>query len=185
MTTILVPRALSGLSPIALNLGELDTAERRIAEVATVTPLKAPELLATFNMAFLEASRYIALLEQEYVQAKRQADRIRSVVLLDKVPQILAAKGLASAKSPAGSEDLRKAVLDGDEEYGQALDRVNVIECYVELLKGKQKGLEMAYTSVKKMLGESTFNYGNRLSAGSEGEATAGQIVGFGKARID
>lgn len=183
--SIVVPRGVPGLAPVTIDITVLVRAEARIVEVAAVTPVKAPELLATFNIAFLEASKFIALVEQELVQAKRFADKRRSVVILDVVPQVLATKGLATAKNPMGSEDLRRAILDGDEEYQKCLDRVNVIECYLELLKGKQKGIEMAYTSVKKLLGEQAFNFGNNhnLSAGGEDGATAGQKVGFGKPR--
>lgn len=183
MTIVHVPRGLKGLAPIPLDLTSILRTESRIMEVATVTPMKAPELMATFNVAFLECNKMIALLEQEYVMAKRQSDKVRSVVILDRAPRVLAERGLVTAKNPAGSEDLRRSVLDGDEEYQTALQLVSDIACYLELLKGKQKGIEMAYTSVKKLFGERTFNYGSDLSAGGEGNATAGQVVGMGRPR--
>lgn len=193
MTVLLVPRGLKGLAPLSIDMTSILTAEGRIKEVAAVTPTKAPELLSMFNMTYLDCSKYVALLEQEHIMAKRQADKVRSVVVLERAPQILLTRGLSTAKNPAGSEDLRRAVLDGDEEYQIAMQLVSDIHCYLDLLKGKQKGIEMAYTSVKKCLGENAFNFGHRgFSAGNEGNAQAGDTidgngktvaVGFGKAR--
>jgi hypothetical protein len=51
-------------------------------------------------------------------------------------------------------------------------------------LKGKLKGFEMAFTSVKKILGEGSFNMLSRLNPGSgTGEAPVGgnnTLPGFG-----
>jgi hypothetical protein len=55
-------------------------------------------------------------IELEYQFAVREAEKIRAEVLLDRVPKILAEKGLATAKNPMGSEDLRDAVLAQDTE---------------------------------------------------------------------
>ncbi len=159
-------------------------------EISAVTPAKAPELLATFNVAYMDLSKMVTLLDTEVVWAKRTADKIKSVVILDRAPVILMQKGLVNAKNPAGSADLRDAVLLADEEYLKATDTLNTIETFRELLKGKLKGIEMAYTSVKKILGETNaHNYGSgaRLPAGNEGNAQAGHVVareGFGKARL-
>ncbi len=181
---VVVPRGLKGHPPITMDLEEVLRAEGRIVEVALVTPMKAPELLATFNIAFLNCSKFIALLEAEHVLARREADKVRSVVILDRVPRVLAERNLTTAKNPAGSEDLRRAVLDGDAEYGEAMNRVDEISRWLDLMKGKQKGIEMAYTSVKKILGENAFNFAARINGGSEGNSTAGQVAGIGKARL-
>lgn len=158
-TAITVPRSGGNASPVTLDLTGICKAECRIMEVAVVTPQKAPELLATFNSACLELSRFVTFLESEHIYATRAAARIKGTILLDKVPTILKEKGLSNPKSPAGSEDMRNAILDVDEEYQAALDRVYEMSCYMSLLKGKLKNIEMAYSSVKKILGEGAFNY--------------------------
>jgi hypothetical protein len=156
------------------------TAEARIPEIASVTPTKAPELLSVFNVAYLEAARLATFLEAEVLQSKRNADKIRSVVILDRAPAILEAKGLTSSKNRAGSEDLRKSVLDGDTEYQDALEKTGQIECIHELIKTKTKGLEMAYSSVKKVLGENAYNFRNpNLNGG--GEESPASKTGFGR----
>lgn len=177
---LLCPRAQKGLAPIPIEIAEIRAIEDRVKEVAFVTPTKAPELLARFNEGYLFLHRQISVLEYEHVQAEREANKVRAVVLLDRVPGVLKEKGLTS------SVDLRNAVLDQDEEYQDACDRANQIRCVVELLKGKMKGLEMAYSSVKKIMNDSAFNMLNRPM--STGGVDAGEIgtapAGFGKAKF-
>lgn len=180
-TTLTVPRGLKGLAPLMFDLTQVFIAEARISEVAALTPTKAPELLATFNTAYLECARNIAMLEAELTMAKRAADKVRSVVVLERAPAKLLQLGLVTSRNPAGSEDLRKAVLDGDVEYQDALSLTDQIECNLELFRGKQKGLEMAYTSVKKLVGEQTFNFGRVVNGGNEGNAGVGSVVGMGR----
>lgn len=170
-----------------LDMGKVYAIEQRIAEVAFVTPHKAPELLARFNEAFLDLTRHIPVVKYEQLQAKREANKRRSIVLLDLVPDLLQAKGLATAKSPAGSEDLRKAILDADDEYQDLLRRGEQLDAIVELLEGKLKAIEMAYTSVKKIIGENAYNMNNpNLKAPGDGGVIVEQRAersssGFGK----
>ena len=180
-----------GRSPEVIDLTVVYEIENRIQEVAFVTAAKAPELLARFNEAYLYVHKHISLLEYELVRAECAADKLRAVILLDKVPQILEAKGLTSGRSKAGSEDLRNAVLAQDAEYQEALDQAQQIRCIIELLKGKMKGFEMGYTSVKKILGESPYGMLSRSVGSGTGEAPAGGTnpdpmrstpAGFGKA---
>jgi len=180
--TITVPRGLKELRPVEIDLTQILRAEARIREIASVTKDKAQELMATFNVAYCECSRHVAVLSGEETLAKRHADKVRSVAVLDRVPRILAEKGLSNAKNPAGSEDLRRAVLDGDLEYCQAIARVDEISRYVEFMKGKQKGIEMAYTSVKKLFSDNSFNHLGNGTAGADSAApvrvVSGEMVG-------
>jgi hypothetical protein len=186
-TAIICPRV--GSQPLCIDLSKVYSIEARIEEVAFVTPTKAPELLARFNEGYLFLHKQICLLEYELVQATREANKIRSIVLLDRVPVILEQKGLGG-KNRAGSEDLRNAILDGDEEYQSARETVEQVSCIIELLKGKLKAFEMAYTSVKKLLGEGAFNMLSRNpGTGTNPDTKVGQVdrpvQGFGKARYE
>ena len=171
--------------PIVIDLSGVYRIERRIQEIAFVTSAKAPELLATFNEAYLYLHKYVTLLKYELVRATREANKVKSVILLDRVPQILESKGLTNGKSKAGSEDLRNAILDQDEEYQNALDKTQQIRCIIELLTGKLEGFEMGYNSVKKILGENAFNMMLRGPGSGTGDAPVGGTNpdSFGKAR--
>jgi len=146
---ILVPRGNPGLAPLQLNVGGINAAEARISEIAYVNAYKAPELLAVFNRAYLDVMRMLAWLEMEAGTAARQVKLRRSELLLDIAPQKLKDKGLST------SQDLREAVVDADARYQELCEREGCINATQELLKGRAKSLEMAYTSVKKILGDS------------------------------
>ncbi len=136
------------------DLTNVQFAESRIHEVAFVTPQKAGELLATFNQAHLELVTVIAKVELEIRRAERQAGEIRSVLVLDKMKDILKAKGLAKDNAPAGTEGLRQAVLDADSEYQDAVDKTEELKVLGEFLRQKSKSIEMAYHSVKKLIAD-------------------------------
>lgn len=166
----------------SIDTTQIESAVSRIGEVQTVTKLKAPELLSTYNLAWRDAAEAMAYVRANHIQAKKHADKLRAIILLDKAPTILKEKGLTTTKSPGGSEDFRQAILDSDDEYQAALENAAVIECIIELLRGKQKSVEMAFTSVKKILGEGDVGYSNQTF--STGNATEDKILSqFGRAR--
>jgi hypothetical protein len=158
---IVIDRNIPGLAPLEIDLKTILQAEGRIPEVGFITPQKAPELLALFNVAYLDLTKHLVAVDFEYTQRERAAEQVRAEILLDRLPSILEKKGLASARSPLGSEDIRQAVLATQPDYQKALDEAQQLNALVELLKGKLKSIEMAYTSVKKVLGEGAFNFRN------------------------
>lgn len=151
-----IPRGLPGLSPLQLDLGEIIQIETRIQEIAMITPVKAPELMAVFNHAYAELVKMVASVEFELELAKKHANEVKAVVLLDKAPAILKEKGLTTGKSPGGSEDFRQAVLDCDSDWQRAQEKIIQLKCILTLLEGKQKSIDMAYTAVKKVYGDSS-----------------------------
>ena len=188
-TSIVCP--VVGRDPEVLDLAIVYQTEQRVAEIAFVTPLKAPELLARFNEAYLYVHKHITLMEYELVRAKTAAGKIKAVILLDKVPQILEAKGLSS------SADVRNAILAQDDEYQEAMDMAQKLECIIQLLKGKMEGFEWAFTSVKKIISEGTYNMLNPHRGSGTGDAPVGLsnpdpmktpvpvVEGWGKARYN
>ncbi len=156
-----------GSGALTFDLTQSYQAELRIPEVAFVTPQKAGELLATFNVSILDLAHKVTQLELEVCRAKRSAARIHSRVVLDETKDILKAKGLAKDSNPAGSADLREAVLEGHDEYQQALETVELLEAASKLLQNRKHGIELAYHSVKRLLGESGFYYRDGNLSGS------------------
>jgi hypothetical protein len=151
--SLIIPGILTNQPNTLLPVRGIYDAELRIKEVATVNEHKAPELLATFNITWLEIDSHIKQATLLLHEAKKAANQRQSIVILDEVPKILVEKKLATARSPGGSEDQRNAILNLDKDYINLTDKVAQIECIVELLEGKKKAIEMAYTSVKKILG--------------------------------
>lgn len=159
MNVIRVPRALDGLDPLSLDMTEIRQADARRQEVAMVNALRAPELLTLFNSAWLVTARYINYLEYELDVATRRLAEIKAIIILDKVPVILAEKGLANARSPLGSEDVRQAILDRDPDYKRVQEYLSNVRCYLGLLEAYQTSFMNAYNSVKKILGTDTSSW--------------------------
>lgn len=181
-STIICPPGKKNSQPLIIDMTLVYEVEQRIREVAFVTPAKAPELMARFNEAYLVLSAELPKVEYQRLLAQREADRRKSVVLLDEVSKVIEEKGLSN------SADVRKAVLDLDSEYQTMLDVAQQIACIYETLDGKKKAIEMAYTATKKILGENVYSTTGRLNAYVEESATAGQTVdstgsipGFGR----
>lgn len=167
-TTLVVPSGDPNGQPITIDLSQILIAEGRQGEVAIVTPMKAPELLALFNGAWRDLHKEVTKLVWERDRAEKEIERRKATVLLDEVPAILKAKGSAS------STDTRKAVIDMDPEYIVRQDIYDQLNAAVEHLKGKLKSFENAYTSTKKLIGEdSHLNYtrNSNLSGGASAPA--------------
>lgn len=156
--------------PVVIDLRQIAIMERRLDDVQAVTPQKAPELLATFNRAFLEVGKLAIGMRAELGSAERTARSIRSRVVLDEVANVLKQKGLGSAK------DLRDAVLDGHVEYQDALERQHQIKCVVELLRDKQEAFKNAYSSVKKIMGEDAYNMSGRPNPNLSGDTGSVEV---------
>lgn len=186
LTVRIVPK--DGLTEYNIKLTRVLTAEARGEEIACVTPAKAPELLMTFNRAYLDASEAHSRLKYEETRAETAVALIRSTILLEKIPKILEEKKLSS------SADVRQAIIDADPEFREAQERLDLIQAMIEYVKGKAKFLENCYTAVKKIMDTGNWNHTmTRAAQGDRLTATLGETenteVGraapqFGKARF-
>lgn len=153
---LVVPNGLPGLSPLKLDLKGIFQVESRIQEIATLTIVKAPELMSVFNKAYCDLVGMIFMVQLQYELARKYSNEVKAVVLLDKVSDILKSKGLATSTRPTGSEDFRQAVLDLDPDYQVAQDKIMQLKSILMLLEGKQKSIDMAYTATKKVYGDTS-----------------------------
>ena len=156
ITLAIVPTGETAL--MKLEMRKVLLAESRADEVAIVTPAKAPELMATFNRGYLDASNLFAKAKLEQARAEDSVNQIRAEILIDRVPALLKEKGLTT------SADIRQALVESDPEYQEARERMARLDAMVEYLKGKMKFLENAYTSVKKIM--DTGNWQMQLRGG-------------------
>lgn len=163
LTVLRVPRADPNLPPLVLDLADIYTALGRKDEVAVVNSHKAPELLSTFNIAYLNASRVINVLEYELLQVEALMEQVKSIILLDRMKDILAASGLANPRNPLGSEDIRNAVYVKDPEYSRAKQLAGNLACYIKQISDFRKFFQNSYDSVKKIMGsEPSSAYGRQ-----------------------
>lgn len=144
---IVLPR-LQGEPDVRINTTKIYAVLGRIEEVAMVTSAKAPELMTAFNKAYLELGRWATVILFRKAQAKMDLDKIYARIVLEKVPQVIATKGLRE------SESVREAVANQDDQYLKARDTFDRYIALYEVVKHQMKSIEMAYTGAKKVLGE-------------------------------
>lgn len=188
VNTLILPKGGLNAGELQLNMENLALIESRKREVAYVNKETAPELMKIFNEGYCEAQRMMVQVSYEYTRALKEANKRKSYVILEKAPKILKEKGLVNARSPGGSEDLRRAVLEADEEYLELQEKSTILELAYELLKGKAKGFEQSYLAVKKIYDISYTGLGaghNLHSPHPEGGQNRGPDWGggIGKAR--
>jgi hypothetical protein len=166
--------------PHILDMRRIHKAEARLVELAALTRPKAGELLHTFIEAYGDARTHLAVLKQEFGASKQKLRQVRGVIVLDRVQDALKEKGLASARSPAGSEDLRDAVVNTDPDYLVAADRLNQVEAAMEHMDGKVKKLDMAYFAINGLI---KLNDARQATSGGVGDDEPGAMSPQEKAR--
>lgn len=165
----IVPK--DGASFMEFTMDRIYLAERRVDEIAIANEHKAPELMAFFNRAYIDATDYSNALAAEIVRAQKMAERRKSTVILDEVPKVLKARGLVAEGSSkvSGTVLQQEAVLTQDVEYQAAVDLVDGLEHYKDLMDRKMKVLEMGYLGVRKVIGGDRMQWLPRnTSAGAE-----------------
>lgn len=156
-TTLTLPGATKDAPEQTFSLGEILIAEGRQREVAFVTQFKAPELLYTFNHAWLETDKVQKKLAADIVKAEAAVGKRKARILLYEAEAFLKERGVASTK------ESREAVIVLDPEYEALQDVVDQLFAAQEWLKGKMKSFENSYSSVKKIMGEDAYDMSTRM----------------------
>jgi hypothetical protein len=156
-TSLMVPLGdggEDGAGRFTIDLNPIFISEARQDEVATVTPVKAPELLAEFNRSWRDIHAHLTKLEAEKNKAEKALKKRKGILILEVIPARLKELEIASAA------DTRQAVIDTDTEYLALSDRFDQLKAAIMFLKGKAESFENAYSSVKKIMGEDAYNHG-------------------------
>lgn len=146
-----VPTCVSGEKPHCFDMRKIHNAEARLIELSSITKEKAGELLACFIDAYDNARTFRAVLRGELIRAKQRVKSVAGRVTLDEAATILKEKGLLNTRSPAGSEDLRKAVVDTHADYIAAIDLQAQVEAALDHMDGKVEKMHMAYFSAQEL----------------------------------
>jgi hypothetical protein len=138
--------------PHTFDMRKIHKAESRLVEMNGITKAKAGELLYTVIDAFGDAKDYHATLKGEFGRCKQKLRSVRGVIVLDKAPDELKAKGLSSARSPAGSEDLRDSVVNTNTDYMFWADVLAQVEVASDRMEAKVEKLKMAYYAISDLI---------------------------------
>lgn len=152
-------------SPIVIDLRAIFVSEARQDEVATVTKMKAPELLAEFNRSWRNLDRIVGDIRSEKLKAERALENRRAVLLVEVVGPQLKEKGLSS------NDANREALITLDMQFQLLQEKLDQIEGVYLYLVGKMRSFENAFSSVKKILGDNSY-MGNIRNHNLSGDAT-------------
>jgi hypothetical protein len=141
-----------GATTLEIDMSKLYELDARKVQIGAANPATAPELMRAMEEGFSLSGQLHAMVIAKITEAENAVLQRRAEVILDIVPEVLKAKGLASARSPGGSEDHREAVLSLDREYQARREIVAALESIKELLKIHMRGFEMAYGAVKRVV---------------------------------
>ncbi len=165
-TQLVCPVGRPGDAPLIIDMAAIVAAERRQQEVASLSKLKAPELLWIFNKNWLDLNSLLARLQLEKNVAQKELEKRKAILLLDVIPE-----KLKERKIPSNDAN-REAFITLDEEYSRLEDTFMQITAVVKYLEGKLKSFENAYSSVKKLVGQDPYGMGGNkspyLSGGTE-----------------
>ena len=130
------------------DLSRVFLAESRVFEIASVTPTKAPELLALFCRASFDLGRIIPQVYLGYLMAQKVVANRKAVLMVDVIPGKIAEKKLSQ------NDATRQALLDLDQEYSAALAKEYEFDAYMMFLKRRIEDIEESIHSIKKVLDE-------------------------------
>jgi hypothetical protein len=137
---------------LTFDMRKIHRAESRLIEMNGITKAKAGELLFCVIDAFGEAKEHYATLKGEFGRCKQKLRSIRGLIVLDKAPEELKSKGLSSARSPAGSEDLRDGVVNTNADYLKWSDVLIQVETAMDRMESKVEKLKMAYYAISDLI---------------------------------
>jgi hypothetical protein len=171
-TALILQRPEKGLAPLEVDLALAYEAEARLPDIAHVNRMTAPGLVAMFTRAADHMAKVHARLEFEVQRATIASRRRRSIVTLDLMPQQVKERGLGSPRSPLGAEDIREALLYGDDEYCRIEEARAGLEAARELAFNKLLLLKGAARSCEKVLEPE--GRGEARAAGHSGTLASG-----------
>lgn len=141
-----IPAFGSG-KPTDLTLTATVTAERRLLEARTVSPLTYTDLEHCFNESYRELRTNMAQIGFMIAEAEKAIKKAKAEVLLDKYPEFM--QGRPKSQDNA---DMREAFLTRDEAYMSAVDRLNQLKATEALFDGKIKVMENVCRYMKKQM---------------------------------
>lgn len=156
-TCLRLPDTTGGTSSV--DLADLLEGERRQAEIAFVTPMKAPELLRAFSSAWRSGHDAMLSVNSMLLKAQQQLAHRRATIVLDVAPEDLKKRGLSS------NDENRSAVIELDVEHQRCKEIVDELAAALEHVKGKLRTLERDHSSVKAIVNDGAYHGSIRMAS--------------------
>ena len=158
-----IPRPQHGLTPFVVDLTFAYQGEAKLQEIATATQTSAPYLASVFSRAYASLGRAFGALIHEVGSQTIASRKRRARIILDLAPHIAKEKGLSSARSPTGSEDVREAICYSDEEYCAVEEYRAALEAVKELVFIKLQAMRMGYEATRAIIRGTSSSAGNQV----------------------
>jgi hypothetical protein len=152
MPTLDIALYRQDLAPLKLELGPIIAAEHRINDIGFATKDQAKVLYSTFIGAYIHAAKMHAMVKLHVAKGAIESRKRRSIVLIDIIPGKAKEKGLGSARSPTGAEDVREAFFYADEEFVAIENSRSHLEAAEALMFGKMMAFKSAAEACAAML---------------------------------
>jgi hypothetical protein len=173
--SMVVPRGTPDLKPMLLDMTDIYRAEDRLEEVKVVNPLTAPELRAFFNQTSNTATKYIAWIKYEILQANKNYKLAKAEVILDKSIELFKKYKETGMKY---NEDFREAIIAKDPACNELQEKINMLEAAKALLEAKVDTFVRAYFSCDSASKSREGIHG--IAASPNHNATPGMLSGGG-----
>jgi len=136
-------------SPLSLDMSRIYQAERRLHDLAIVTPGNAPEFMGEMNASAHITMNHVSEITRELIFARQALDRRKAVVILEVLPEKLISLKDRGIKA---NEDIREAILATDNEYMGLRDRVECLEAASIHLDNKVKSFVRAFNAARSIM---------------------------------
>lgn len=146
-----IPALMKGgdvqLRPLIVDLSATKVAESRLLEAKDVNPATYTDLEYCFNESYRELKRALASVQYEIGRTQNAMDNIKAELLIDKYPAFMEGKPKSQDNA-----DLRKAFVQRDKDYQQALDRLQNLSALETLIEGRIKVMERVTSYMRKKM---------------------------------
>jgi hypothetical protein len=153
--SLTIPRGTPGQPAIALNMGEVYTAERRLNEVSLATPDTAPMLMGYFNEVCNTTTKYLSWVEYEILMAQKNHELAKATVILERSVEEFKKLKDTGIKY---NEDFRNAVVARDPDCQSTLDTLNALMAVRALLDSKARTFVRAYNATRSLAERRSLN---------------------------
>lgn len=152
MPTLDIALYRKDLPALKLELGPIIAAEHRINDIGFASKDQAKGLYSTFMGAYIHASKLHAMVKLHVAKGAIESRKRRSIVLIDIIPGKAKEKGLGTARSPTGAEDVREAFFYADEEFVSIENSRAHLEAAEQFMFGKMMAFRSAAEACCAML---------------------------------
>lgn len=135
-----------------LQLDSLSDSREKATQAAFLTPEKLIEAASVHLDALFTIGKAVRVIKRHLNETNQHIARKKAELLLDTVPSVLQEKGFLTARSKAGSEDLRNAVIEANVDYQKLVGIQEEQEVLLDFMERSYRTVESALRVTNKAI---------------------------------